>query len=92
MSKVIVESVFEHQLMTFVLLSCTGGKSHCYVLERGQNKPAIGDKVVCPTCADTEKQVKAARRVALKEAYELMNDFFGKPATDLLDKLLEDSP
>ena len=26
----------------------------------------IGDRVVCPTCADTEKRVKAARREALE--------------------------
>ncbi len=49
----------------------------------------LGDEVVCPVYADTEKQVKAARREELEEAHELMNDFFGKPATDLLDKLLE---
>jgi len=27
-----------------------------------------GDEVVCPTCEDTSKQVKAARREALEEA------------------------
>ncbi len=56
------------------------------------NGTNTGDEVDCPACADTEKQVKAARREALEEAYELMNDFFGKPATDLLDKLPEASP
>ncbi len=32
----------------------------------------IGDRVVCPTCADTEKRVKAARRDALEWARDIV--------------------